>query len=101
MSDRICYKDKCKMQETDRNKRISANKTPGNMLSFKSYSDDTDILIDVFGFILIEQSINNYSKYQQCVHEGSFPGIQSEENASSYNAQGKKKAWEIAEILLS
>lgn len=54
MSDLICYKDKCKMQETDRNKKISANKTPGNMLSFKSYSDDTDILIDVCGFILIE-----------------------------------------------
>lgn len=51
MPDLICYKDKCKMQETDRNKRILANETPGNMLSFKSCSDDTDILIDVCGFI--------------------------------------------------
>lgn len=96
MSDLICYKDKCKMQETDRNKRISANKTPGNMLSFKSYSDDTDILIDVRGFILIEQSINNHSEYQQCVQEGSFPGIQSEQNTLSYIAKGKNKAWGIA-----
>lgn len=42
------------MQETNRNKRISANKTPGNMLSSKSCGDDTDILIDVWSFILIE-----------------------------------------------
>lgn len=45
------------MQKTNRNKGISANKIPGIMLSLKNCSDDTDLLIDVWGSIFIELSI--------------------------------------------
>ena len=36
----IYYKDKCEV-EINRNKIISSNKTPGNMLSLKKESDNT------------------------------------------------------------
>ena len=93
----IYYKDEQKV-EIYMNKIILSTKTPGNMLSLKNGSDDAGILIDIWGFILIGQSIDlPLSNASKMCMKASFYVLKLNRILQIILHKGKDKAWEIAE----